>query len=611
MSWQVSKLTSKKSQEERAKSQEGGCSNPCRSGLRARPDSSWSGLRLDVPLRRSGLRARPDSRSTEFSPEPVIASPMKAGEAISTVGKLTSFQVSKCCLFFLLVTAVLGQATEWQVSPAADYRINWSGGTWHGVPEPAAEWYLADGLDWDTTAAGIYRNTGSDALTSGLSDGAQPGLAEGMQAGGQRALSFDGVNDYLTAGDDALFDFGTSDFMVEIWLRTTTTATLTSWGRHIIGKHDQGVMNAWAVGINKDSASGKLCFKASDATTYLWTVESHAAVNDGRWHHVVAARDYSNGATGIRLYLDGSLDSAGTQITGSISNNFALVLGADHGGNQGQFCGEIGLARIYRFTFTGSIDALVDSLYEARPDGSEAAPYPSAQGAVWQAAADDVLRLAPGYYLETLEIGQNLTLTAARTGFGFRPVFVGSGLPPAAGIVGLTADQGIAVSCCNFRGYAQTGGVGIEVIEAADPSLFEYITFDSCLVGITITGDADGDTVRCCDFLGWSMAGSKGVVLNDGLAADFYEVAVLGDLFHSIDIGLACGTWAMPACADNDFFEVGTAYIGCAPPGDDQWLPPRFRGTDFRPPMRALEGVGAWCSRIERGRLMRLFKRNR
>jgi hypothetical protein len=106
---------------------------------------------------------------------------------------------------------------------------------------------------------------------------------------------FDGTGDYLAAGTDAAFAFGTGDFTVEFWLYLIATATNNAaFGSCLIDTRDGGFQ-------------GHGLFVRSSGSIRAWDVNSFAndsassAVPFNAWCHVASCR-----AAGThRLFVDG------------------------------------------------------------------------------------------------------------------------------------------------------------------------------------------------------------------------------------------------------------------------------------------------------------------
>ncbi len=93
--------------------------------------------------------------------------------------------------------------------------------------------------------------------------------------------------------------YGPSSFSVEAWVKTTSTT-----GGRIIGFGNQ-------TGMNPSSTVDRQLYMAPNGHVYFGigssrtTLDSNAAINNGRWHHVVGT--YTSGWNGMKLYVDGVL----------------------------------------------------------------------------------------------------------------------------------------------------------------------------------------------------------------------------------------------------------------------------------------------------------------
>ena len=110
-------------------------------------------------------------------------------------------------------------------------------------------------------------------------------------------LHFDGVNDYINLPVSSLFNFGTGDFSVEAWVKTSSGATQV-----IVGGSGSG--DFW-LGIN----TGKAAFSISGTPLTGSTI-----VNNNQWHHIAGVRQSGI----IYIYVDGVLD-------GSLANGLSFT----------------------------------------------------------------------------------------------------------------------------------------------------------------------------------------------------------------------------------------------------------------------------------------------
>jgi len=138
--------------------------------------------------------------------------------------------------------------------------------------------------------------------------------------GGKSAL-FDGSGDYLSFSG-TVANFGSSDFVAEMWLRTTQTssyATLfakgsTSWAS-----------GYWGLMINHSTSGDVAVYANNYSAGGPMMVTSGATVNDGSWHHIAWVRS----GTTHSLYIDGTLRATVTAsfTIGTLSEN--VTVGGD------------------------------------------------------------------------------------------------------------------------------------------------------------------------------------------------------------------------------------------------------------------------------------------
>jgi len=99
-----------------------------------------------------------------------------------------------------------------------------------------------------------------------------------------RSLDFDGTDDYVAANASTPFNFGTGDFSLSAWIRTTSSSTVVAIGNY------NGGEDYW-LGVN----SGVATFSISGGSV------AGGTVNDGNWHLITGVRS----AGTIIIYVDG------------------------------------------------------------------------------------------------------------------------------------------------------------------------------------------------------------------------------------------------------------------------------------------------------------------
>lgn len=136
-------------------------------------------------------------------------------------------------------------------------------------------------------------------------------------------LSFNGVNNYVQVNNDV-----SNDFSIAFWMQTTTSG---GTGAGLVDGTVAGGTNSFGTEL----VSNKFSFGSLLSST---------AVNDGQWHYCVATRVQSTGAT--QIYVDGSLQAAGTGSTNTLSAAAHLRFGGIQDGG-GFFNGKLDEIKIY------------------------------------------------------------------------------------------------------------------------------------------------------------------------------------------------------------------------------------------------------------------------
>jgi biopolymer transport protein ExbB len=189
---------------------------------------------------------------------------------------------------------------------------------YYGNSLAAQSAYHDPGSTWD----GSFRMVQHLAETSGTHDDATTYNNDGTPQGGvtqtatgqiNGADSFDGSDDWINCGEGGgTLDFGTGNFTVEAWVKTTETNS-----RYIISKFHPNLFppKGYAVQIN----SGKLSVVLADGSSHNLGNGS-ATINNNGWHYIAVTFDRSADAT---YYVDGANDKTTdiSAFTGNIDNN--------------------------------------------------------------------------------------------------------------------------------------------------------------------------------------------------------------------------------------------------------------------------------------------------
>jgi Concanavalin A-like lectin/glucanases superfamily len=196
---------------------------------------------------------------------------------------------------------------------------------------PVGYWRLGE-------ASGTVAADAAGTSTGTYQGGVILGAIGALAADPNTAARFDGSDDKVSMGDPAggALDFGTGDFTVELWAKTTTNGE-----RATVSKRPS-TGSYWQVTVTDDPGhAGEIRVNVSAAVTrelYGPTVR----VDDGAWHHVVVAFDRDSGTT---AYVDGVGRFAAGDTGGSVDNAGPFLVGKSTG--YGYFAGDLDEVAVY------------------------------------------------------------------------------------------------------------------------------------------------------------------------------------------------------------------------------------------------------------------------
>ncbi len=161
------------------------------------------------------------------------------------------------------------------------------------------------------------------------------------------ALNFDGIDDYVDV-NNTLGNFGTGNFTLEAWVRTTGTTSQTVVAKRNATRDG----NYFRMAI---TALGKASIEIDESNTSNYTfVTGNTTINDGKWHHIAGVRN----GTQLQIYVDGLSDATAATINANpnINNSFSLTLGRYLDGSIGRelFNGSMDEVRIWNTARTAN-----------------------------------------------------------------------------------------------------------------------------------------------------------------------------------------------------------------------------------------------------------------
>lgn len=131
------------------------------------------------------------------------------------------------------------------------------------------------------------------------------------------SLKFDGIDDYVEVPNRPALNFGTGDFTIDAWVRSTQTLGVGS----LLDKRQEGPYQ----GYHLFTSDGTLFLQLAVAGTFV-NYSSSAFIADGKWHHfaVIVNRTQDR----IYWFVDGLAQPENTNVlAGSLDNTLPLRFG--------------------------------------------------------------------------------------------------------------------------------------------------------------------------------------------------------------------------------------------------------------------------------------------
>ena len=127
-----------------------------------------------------------------------------------------------------------------------------------------------------------------------------------------KALDFDGTNDYVVVSDHNSLDTGNT-ITISMWIRPTSVAN----ARGLFSKRTPSEQSG-NYALRFDNA-GKLQWMVWGSADNSGNVSSSSAIPTGAWTHVAITFDNSNNTT--KFYINGELDKTDTSNTRDLASN--------------------------------------------------------------------------------------------------------------------------------------------------------------------------------------------------------------------------------------------------------------------------------------------------
>jgi Concanavalin A-like lectin/glucanases superfamily len=222
------------------------------------------------------------------------------------------------------------------------------------VEPPPAPPYATEVLN--DSPRGYWRLGESSGTTAADQTGTNPGTYQfGVVLGAPGALfgdantagRFDGTDDKVSMADPAngSLDFGTGDFTVEAWAKTTVNGE-----QAVVSKRATTAGTPfWQFTVTNDPGhDGEIRVNiVAGATVEVYGPAKR--VDDGAWHHVVVGFDRESGLT---IYVDGVSVFRPAAPTGDVGNAGPFLVGKSTGYNH--FKGDLDEVAVYPSALPGA-----------------------------------------------------------------------------------------------------------------------------------------------------------------------------------------------------------------------------------------------------------------
>lgn len=162
---------------------------------------------------------------------------------------------------------------------------------------------------WDANYVGVWHMGTPSSLSATDSIGNGNGTIVGSPSSGAGkiggGLVMTGTSQYINAGNSSVYNFTSSAFTVEAWLKHNSTNP----NFQTFIKRGDYTVNGWYFQTDNASPKTSPWFATNQSGTYQLTAAT-TALNKGGWTHLVAVRNGSS----VRIYADGvdKVTSAGS-----------------------------------------------------------------------------------------------------------------------------------------------------------------------------------------------------------------------------------------------------------------------------------------------------------
>ena len=166
----------------------------------------------------------------------------------------------------------------------------------------------------------------------------------------RNAMVFDGLNDFVVVEDNDELDFGTQDFTVSVWIKTSHSPSGNDFPIIISKEHGASDRYGYLLFIQPDVGIEKKASFLISSNGQFVIATSTTNVNDGNWHHIAGVKT----GTEIEIIVDGVSEAATAHALGTLSNDLSLSFGRAAANTPWYFGGLISEGRIWRYARTAA-----------------------------------------------------------------------------------------------------------------------------------------------------------------------------------------------------------------------------------------------------------------
>ena len=182
-------------------------------------------------------------------------------------------------------------------------------------------WHMDENTGGTNYDEGVYGNNGTCYNMGGGSGVTNCNWAAGKSGSG---IGFDGVDDYVSAGNGTSLNTITTQMTIEFWINPPLNYN-SGYDCHwttVISKHNLGACDGWGVGLDYHSTSENYRRRIYFVNNGNQFSDTSSQLALGQWTHVAITYD----GTSIRYYLNGVLDSTYPE-SYVLSNSYSLFVG--------------------------------------------------------------------------------------------------------------------------------------------------------------------------------------------------------------------------------------------------------------------------------------------